>query len=63
MLTSGTAAGHGSNDIGFATFALTQNSIFQVLTEHNISWENYEDTGGTSDANFYSVGASNIQVQ
>ncbi|KAJ3130147.1 hypothetical protein HK101_005134, partial [Irineochytrium annulatum] len=46
FLTSGTSAGHGSNDASFFTGSLTQKSIFQLLSEHGISWKNYDGTGG-----------------
>lgn len=54
-LTSGTSHGHGRNDAGFNTAALPQRSIFQQLSEKNISWINYSNTTGfTPDALFYS---------
>lgn len=40
-LTSGTSAGHGSNDEGFEVFALPQRSVFQQLSENNVTWINY----------------------
>ncbi|KAJ7069774.1 putative phosphatidylglycerol specific phospholipase C [Mycena amicta] len=53
--TSGTSAGHGSNDNSFNVAALTQNNIFQTATAHNITWLNYDGTGGgfPPDALFY----------
>ncbi|HEV7738521.1 MAG TPA: hypothetical protein VGO47_14265 [Chlamydiales bacterium] len=55
-MTSGTAAGHGSNDADFTDFRIFQKSIFQQLSENNITWSNYGNTGGVADANFYNVG-------
>lgn len=43
---SGTSAGHGTNLNRDYTYEFTQNSIFQVLGEKNISWLNYWDTAG-----------------
>ncbi|KAF7299013.1 Phosphatidylglycerol specific phospholipase C [Mycena indigotica] len=53
--TSGTSAGHGSNDASFTVAGLTQNNIFQTATAHNISWINYDGTNGAfaPDALFY----------
>ncbi|GLA37347.1 hypothetical protein AnigIFM63309_004260 [Aspergillus niger] len=53
-LTSGTSYGHGMNDIGFLTSALPQVSIFEQLSNANISWINYSNTTGfLPDALFY----------
>lgn len=40
-ITSGTSHGHGHNDDGFNVYALPQKSIFQALSEANITWINY----------------------
>ncbi|KAJ5279872.1 hypothetical protein N7478_005244 [Penicillium angulare] len=50
-LTSGTVHGHGSNDNAYNTSMLPQKSIFEQLTEHNITWINYQNTtnGGSLD--------------
>lgn len=58
-ITSGTSAGHGTNDDAFSDYGLTQKSVFQQLDEHNITWKNYSNsTFGSSpfnpDAAFYS---------
>ncbi|KAK2781034.1 hypothetical protein FQN52_001925 [Onygenales sp. PD_12] len=53
MLTSGTSAGHGENDYPLTHWGSKQRSIFQILSEKNITWGNYGDTGGVADANFY----------
>jgi phospholipase C len=45
-IVSGTSAGHGTNDAGFGQHALTQLSIFEKLTELNITWTNYATSGG-----------------
>ncbi|KAF9895271.1 hypothetical protein FE257_000174 [Aspergillus nanangensis] len=54
-LTSGTSAGHGTNDDGFSTdnHALTQRSIFQQLSESNRTWNNYYTSDSMVDAYFY----------
>ncbi|RFU29585.1 hypothetical protein B7463_g6749, partial [Scytalidium lignicola] len=58
-LTSGTSHGHGSNDNSFLVYGLPQRSIFQQLTENNISWINYQNSttgpgqGFNPDAAFY----------
>jgi phospholipase C len=52
-LTSGTSAGHGKNDASFGIHALTQRSIFQQLTEKNITWANYYNSSFAPDAMFY----------
>ncbi|CBF80772.1 hypothetical protein AN8546.2 [Aspergillus nidulans FGSC A4] len=53
-LTSGTSHGHGWNDPSFDHSSLPQVSIFQQLTEANISWINYSNaTGFAPDALFY----------
>ena len=54
-ITSGTSNGHGRNDNAFNIAALPQRSIFQQLSEKNISWINYSNTTGFQpDALFYS---------
>ncbi|KAJ5791663.1 uncharacterized protein N7518_008674 [Penicillium psychrosexuale] len=45
-VVAGTSAGHGSNDATFGTYAFTQRSIFQQLSETNHTWLNYWDTAG-----------------
>lgn len=40
-LTSGTSAGHGSNDEEFNVYGLPQRSVFQQLSENNVTWINY----------------------
>jgi phospholipase C len=58
-VTSGTSAGHGENDAGFGAFALPQRSVFQQLTENNVTWINYQNSttgpglGFNPDADFY----------
>ncbi|KAL4972033.1 phosphoesterase family-domain-containing protein [Aspergillus desertorum] len=53
-LTSGTSHGHGWNDPFFDHSSLPQVSVFQQLTEANISWINYSNTTGFApDALFY----------
>jgi len=59
-ITSGTSHGHGSNDNSFNVFGLPQKSIFQQLSENDISWINYQNStlgpglGFNPDAAFYS---------
>jgi phospholipase C len=58
-LTSGTSHGHGSNDIAFEEYGLPQKSIFQSLSENNVTWMNYQNSTGSPypfnpDAAFYS---------
>ncbi|CAM0138470.1 hypothetical protein VKS41_007085 [Umbelopsis sp. WA50703] len=43
-VTSGTSQGHGSNDAGFDYGGLTQKSIFEQLSEKNITWINYSNS-------------------
>ncbi|KAI9305207.1 phosphoesterase [Cunninghamella echinulata] len=43
-LTSGTSHGHGWNDLAFNYGGLPQKSIFQQLSEKNITWINYSNT-------------------
>jgi phospholipase C len=72
-ITSGTSHGHGQNDNAFNIFGLPQKSIFQQLTEHDISWINYQNSttgpglGFNPDAAFYSwtntSGAINTNVK
>ncbi|KAL2008005.1 hypothetical protein VTN00DRAFT_7987 [Thermoascus crustaceus] len=53
-LTSGTSHGHGRNDAAFDVSGLPQRSIFQQLSERNITWINYSNTTGfLPDAMFY----------
>ncbi|KAL2126072.1 hypothetical protein VTI74DRAFT_1758 [Chaetomium olivicolor] len=58
-LTSGTSAGHGRNDNAFNIYGLKQKSIFEQLSEYNITWINYQNSttgpgvGFNPDANFY----------
>ncbi|KAJ9102329.1 hypothetical protein QFC21_002729 [Naganishia friedmannii] len=49
-LTSGTSHGHGRNDVLFNWGGLPQVSIFQALSEKNISWINYSNTTNASAA-------------
>ncbi|TVY28523.1 Non-specific phospholipase C6 [Lachnellula hyalina] len=59
-LTSGTSAGHGKNDAAFDVYGLPQRSVFQQLSENNITWMNYQNSttgpglGFNPDAAFYS---------
>lgn len=59
-LTSGTSHGHGKNDAAFGVYGLPQRSIFQQLSENNITWMNYQNSttgpglGFNPDAAFYS---------
>jgi phospholipase C len=53
-LTSGASHGHGQNDIAFEIFGLPQRSIFQQLSENNITWINYFNSSFNPDADFYS---------
>ncbi|KAI8621201.1 phosphoesterase, partial [Chytriomyces sp. MP71] len=60
FITSGTTAGHGSNDLAFFLSGLKQKSIFQVLSENKITWKNYNHASGFKpDALFYSWVNSN----
>jgi phospholipase C len=58
-ITSGTSRGHGRNDNAFNVYGLPQKSIFQQLSEHGISWTNYQNSttgpglGFNPDAAFY----------
>lgn len=57
-LTSGASHGHGMNDGDFLNSPLPQPSIFQQLTEANISWVNYSNTTDfLPDAMFYTWAA------
>ncbi|KAJ5777401.1 hypothetical protein N7520_000647 [Penicillium odoratum] len=51
-LTSGSVHGHGSNDNAYMTSMLPQTSIFEQLTEHNITWINYQNTTGHGSSSF-----------
>ncbi|KAK6839417.1 phosphatidylglycerol specific phospholipase [Apiospora arundinis] len=58
-LTSGTSHGHGRNDDAFGKYGLPQKSIFEQLSEKNVSWVNYQNSttgpgkGFLPDADFY----------
>lgn len=58
-ITSGTSHGHGENDEGFEVYGLPQKSVFQQLSEANITWINYQNSttgpglGFNPDAAFY----------
>jgi phospholipase C len=43
-LTSGTSHGHGENHVDYTKSAIPSRSIFQQLSEKNISWINYSNT-------------------
>ncbi|KAF8802573.1 PLC-A group protein Nfis1 [Phlegmacium glaucopus] len=53
-LTSGASNGHGKNDNSFNIFGLPQRSIFQQLSENNVTWINYFNSSFNPDAEFYS---------
>ncbi|KAH8660962.1 phosphoesterase [Tricladium varicosporioides] len=59
-LTSGTSHGHGKNDNAFNVYGLPQKSVFEQLSEKNITWMNYQNSttgpgkGFNPDAAFYS---------
>ncbi|KAF4629043.1 hypothetical protein G7Y89_g9104 [Cudoniella acicularis] len=68
-ITSGTSAGHGENDNAFNVYGMPQKSIFQQLSENNITWINYQNSttgpglGFNPDAAFYEwTGASGKNV-
>lgn len=71
-LTSGTSNGHGKNDDAFGVYGLPQRSVFQQLSEANITWMNYQNSttgeglGFNPDAAFYewtlSSGASETNI-
>ncbi|KAJ5246890.1 hypothetical protein N7468_001873, partial [Penicillium chermesinum] len=50
--TSGTSHGHGSNDNAFLDSTLPQKSIFQQLSENNITWINYQNTTDIGPSSF-----------
>ncbi|KAF8484402.1 phosphoesterase family-domain-containing protein [Gautieria morchelliformis] len=52
-ITSGTSHGHGQNDVAFSTAALPQRSVFQQLSEANITWINYSNASFAPDSLFY----------
>jgi phospholipase C len=52
-ITAGTSAGHGRNDISFEINALNVRSIFQQLSENDVSWINYSNASFAPDALFY----------
>lgn len=66
-LTSGTSAGHGSNDNAFTSYGLNQKSIFEQLSDASITWMNYQNTSFNPDAEFYawtkSSGKSSTNVK
>lgn len=43
-ITSGTSHGHGMNDDAFTDYALPQKSIFELLSDNNITWINYQNS-------------------
>jgi phospholipase C len=43
-ITSGTSHGHGENDNTFNIYGMPQRSIFQQLSEYNITWMNYQNS-------------------
>lgn len=43
-ITSGTSHGHGSNDDVFNVYGLPQKSVFQALSEANVTWTNYQNS-------------------
>ena len=52
-ITSGTSHGHGQNDAAFSSSAIPVRSIFQQLSEKNVSWINYTPFPFFGDAMFY----------
>ena len=72
-ITSGTSYGHGKNDNAFNVYGLPQRSIFQQLSEANITWMNYQNSttgpglGFNPDAAFYewtqSSGAADTNIR
>ncbi|KKK20523.1 phosphatidylglycerol specific phospholipase C [Aspergillus rambellii] len=60
---AGTADGHGTNDESFDVSGIDVPSIFQVASEKNISWRNYDGTNGAflSDAMFFNWTATNAK--
>lgn len=66
-LTSGTSHGHGDNGEVFYNSGMPQKSIFQQLSEKNVTWTNYQNTtdlGSSSflpDALFYDWVAKNAK--
>jgi phospholipase C len=48
QITSGTSHGHGSNDAAFNYGGLPHKSIFEQLSEKNISWINYSNSSGNA---------------
>ncbi|RDW62366.1 hypothetical protein BP6252_11799 [Coleophoma cylindrospora] len=71
-LTSGTSHGHGYNDNSFDVYGHPQRSVFEQLTEYNVSWINYQNSttgpglGFNPDAAFYNwtlqSGAANTSI-
>jgi len=66
-ITSGTSHGHGQNDNDFNIAALPQKSLFQQLSENNITWINYSNASFAPDSLFYSwtvsSGASKTNIK
>ncbi|KAM3065839.1 hypothetical protein ACMFMG_009936 [Clarireedia jacksonii] len=58
-ITSGTSHGHGKNDNAFDEYGIPVKSVFQQLSEANITWMNYQNSttgpglGFNPDAAFY----------
>lgn len=52
-ITAGTSDGHGQNDAAFSNAAIPVRSIFQQLSEKNVSWINYTPSQFFGDAAFY----------
>ncbi|KAJ5389391.1 uncharacterized protein N7496_000459 [Penicillium cataractarum] len=51
-LTSGTSYGHGDNGEVFYNAGMPQKSIFQQLSEKNITWINYQNTTDIGPSSF-----------
>lgn len=60
---SGTSDGHGTNDNSFDVSGVDISSIFQVASEKDITWKNYDGTNGAflSDALFFNWTAQNAK--
>ncbi|TGO48592.1 hypothetical protein BOTNAR_0467g00030 [Botryotinia narcissicola] len=58
-ITSGTSHGHGKNDNAFNVYGIPVKSIFEQLSENDITWMNYQNStlgpglGFNPDAAFY----------
>ncbi|KAJ3317525.1 hypothetical protein HDV06_001506 [Boothiomyces sp. JEL0866] len=62
-ITSGTSQGTGNNSFGIFGFGgLHQRSIFQQLSENNISWINYANTTGSPSLAYYDVDTPSSQI-